>query len=144
MFCQLTVQETYFVRNQELRPGKPIESCIFYGDNLDTTLHFGYRLNDTIIAVVSVFEQEKIILENIFSHQIRGMAVLKEYQGNGIGKKLFTAMENNLYNKNINTIWFNARAIAVPFYKSLHNEIINKPFEIQDVGKHYVMYKILK
>ena len=48
--------ETFPVRHPVLRTGKPIESCSFEGDDLETTTHFGLFLNEAIIGVVSLFE----------------------------------------------------------------------------------------
>jgi len=38
---EIPSKETYIVRQPVLRKGKPIESCIFEGDDLETTYHFG-------------------------------------------------------------------------------------------------------
>jgi hypothetical protein len=38
-------EDTYLVRHPVLRAGKPIESCIFDGDDIDTTIHLGIYLN---------------------------------------------------------------------------------------------------
>lgn len=143
MFTSITAQETYNVRHQELRQGKPIESCVFAGDDLLSTLHFGYKIDHEIIAVVSAFQQNNKLFEHENQYQIRGMAVLSKYQGTGIGKKLFLEMEQFLINRNVNFVWFNARLIAVPFYNSISCKVIGDLFEIEDVGPHYLMYKFL-
>ena len=38
---KITAFETIIVRHPVLRPGRPIESCHFDGDELLTTSHFG-------------------------------------------------------------------------------------------------------
>jgi GNAT superfamily N-acetyltransferase len=144
MFTILKAKETYTVRHQELRQGKPLESCIFIGDDLDSTLHFGYKIEDDIVAVVSAFQQKNSLFDYENQYQIRGMAVLSKFQGTGIGKKLFVEMEQFLISKNVEFIWFNARLIAVPFYKSISCEVIGDLFDIEDVGPHYLMYKKIK
>ena len=42
---KITALETYTVRQEVLRKGKPIETCHFIGDDATTTTHFG---EDTI------------------------------------------------------------------------------------------------
>jgi hypothetical protein len=49
---KIIAQDTYPVRHQVLRSGKPIESCQFDGDELGSTHHFGYYLNNQIIGVI--------------------------------------------------------------------------------------------
>ncbi|WP_227871652.1 hypothetical protein [Flavobacterium kingsejongi] len=39
---KITSEATYAVRQPVLRAGMPLESCIFDGDDLNTTEHFGY------------------------------------------------------------------------------------------------------
>jgi hypothetical protein len=44
--------ETYSVRLPVLRKGKPIESCHFDGDDLETTLHFGLYLGQKLVGII--------------------------------------------------------------------------------------------
>ncbi len=133
--------DTFTVRNLVLRIGKPIESCKFDGDNLPTTKHFGLFINEKLVGVVSVFKNKNAIfnIENQF--QIRGMAVLPEFQKNGFGKDLVNHCEEHIKNKNRTLIWFNARENAVPFYKNLGYNKLGNPFSIADIGIHYLMKK---
>ena len=77
---KITSTETYPVRHIVLRAGKPIESCQFDGDELGSTHHFGYYLNNQIIGVISIFEikNEQFVAQKSF--QIRGMAVLENWK----------------------------------------------------------------
>ncbi len=144
MIIPISAKETYHVRHQELRQNKPIESCVFLGDDLSTTLHFGYLENNEIIAVVSAFLQINPLFDTQNQYQIRGMAVLQKHQGKGIGKKLFLEVEQFLiHNNNNQLIWFNARLIAVPFYKSINCVVLGELFDIEYVGPHYLMFKNL-
>ena len=71
------------------------------------------------------------------------MAVLKNHQKKGLGKKLMLFGENLLEQKNANLIWCNAREVAISFYKNNGYSIKNKPFNIAGIGLHYSMYKSL-
>lgn len=95
-----------------------------------------------MVGVISIFEEKNKLFDLKKQFQIRGMAVLEEFQKTGIGNNLIKYSEN--YLKSETLIWFNARVIAVDFYKNLGYQIIGNSFEIDEIGKHFVMYKILK
>lgn len=140
---QITSQETYPVRQPVLRPGKPIESCIFDGDDLPDTAHFGIYDNNNVIGIVSVFKASSPLFSEAAQFQLRGMAVLPAYQKLGLGDLLLKAAEDYIKSRNSPLIWFNAREIAVGFYKKAGYSIKGDMFKIPDVGPHYVMYKPL-
>ena len=140
---EITFQETFPVRHPVLRPGKPIESCHFDGDDLASTKHFGIFIDNTLVGVTSLFMEHHSFFNHEIQMQMRGMAVLNSHQKQGFGEKLLAACENYLINEKINLLWFNARANAVPFYEKLGYQIIGKSFEIGDIGTHFVMYKQL-
>ena len=71
------------------------------------------------------------------------MAVLSNFQKKGIGEKLVNYAESDAKNRNGDLIWFNAREIAVPFYQKLEYKIFGQPFDIGDIGNHFVMFKKL-
>ncbi|WP_333810483.1 GNAT family N-acetyltransferase [Flavobacterium sp.] len=133
--------ETYPVRHEVLRKGKPIETCIFKGDDDEQTIHLGLFLDDQLVGIISVFKEQNNLFSETNQFQIRGMAVLEEFQGKGLGTKLVKEAEKHCINLNANVIWFNARENAVPFYEKLDYKIIGDSFLIPEVGIHFVMYK---
>ena len=139
---EITAAETYTIRQAVLRIGKPIETCLFPGDDLSTTKHFGIH-TDELLGVISLYENKNAMFTNETQYQIRGMAVLEDFQGLGIGEKLIIYSEKQLPPEKNTLIWFNARKKAVGFYEKLNYKIIGDAFEIEDVGTHYVMYKKL-
>jgi ribosomal protein S18 acetylase RimI-like enzyme len=140
---QISSRETFPVRHPVLRLGKPIETCIFAGDDDVTTVHFGVYENDVLAGVLSVFEVLHPDFTEERQFQLRGMAILPSYQKTGLGEQLLTAAENYIRQQDGKLIWFNAREIAVGFYKKAGYKIKNGPFPVQDIGPHYVMYKKL-
>lgn len=132
---------THVVRHPVLRPGKPIDTCIFEGDDLSSTKHFGLYFNEDLIGVISIFENKSSIFNHPNQLQIRGMAVLEEFQGKGYGRLLVNEVENYAKKVKSNLIWFNARENAAKFYKILGYEIYGSLFDIAGIGLHYVMYK---
>ena len=109
--------ETYPVRHEVLRKGKPIKTCQFKGDDNKNTTHFGLFLEDKLVGIISVFKEKNNLFSETNQFQIRGMAVLKVFQGKGFGAKLVKEAENHCVNLNADLIWFNARENAVPFYE---------------------------
>ena len=136
--------DTYPVRHEVLRKGKPIETCQFKGDDDENTIHFGLYQNERLIGIISIFKEKNDLFSETNQFQIRGMAVLEEFQGKGFGAELVKEAENHCINLNANLIWFNARENAVPFYKKLNYIIIGDSFLIPDVGIHFAMYKKIR
>ena len=138
---KIKAENTFPVRHLVLRKGKPIESCQFEGDENATTTHFGLFLNQNLIGVVSIFQENHHYFEAKKMYQIRGMAVLENFQGKKYGEKLLEYAENYCFSENASLIWFNARASAVPFYENSNYTTIGAAFEIPKIGTHFVMYK---
>lgn len=138
---KISPSETYSVRQEVLRKGKPIETCYFNGDNDSTTTHFGLIEFNKIIGVVSVFQTKYSEFNDDSQFQIRGMAILENFQKKGLGKQLLNVAEKYCWDEKANLIWFNAREKAVSFYKKSGYKIIGASFEIPDVGTHFVMFK---
>jgi GNAT superfamily N-acetyltransferase len=139
---EILASDTYGVRNAVLRKGKPIESCLFSGDELPTTKHFGLFYDD-LIGIISLFKNSNALFTNLTQIQIRGMAVLQEYQGLGLGERLIQYSEEYLTAENDPLIWFNARVSAIGFYEKMGYQTIGNEFEIEGIGKHLVMFKKL-
>lgn len=138
---KISSSATYPVRHEVLRKGKPIETCQFKGDDDENTVHFGLYQKEQLIGIISIFKEPSILFSEKNQLQIRGMAVLEEFQGKGFGAELVKAAENYCINQNVDLIWFNAREKAIPFYKKLGYTSIGDSFLIPDVGIHFAMYK---
>jgi len=132
---------TYPVRHHVLRKGKPIETCKFKGDDSEDTTHFGLYLENLLIGIISIFKEKNNYFTENAQFQIRGMAVLEEFQGKGYGAALVKEAENHCINLNADLIWFNAREKAILFYKKLGYTIVGDSFLIPDVGIHFAMFK---
>ena len=142
MIKEIQSSETYLVRQEELRKGKPLETCHFEGDDAETTMHFGIELNEKIIGIVSVYQVNSQLFFNENQFQIRGMAVLEAHQQKGYGALLIERAEKYCFEKNASVIWFNAREKAVPFYEKNGYQTKGNSFEIPEVGTHFIMFKI--
>ena len=140
---QISSVETYIVRHPVLREGRPIEDCTFDNDDLETTLHFGLYTNNDLVGVATFLLNNNQLFSETIQYQLRGMGVLKSHQGFGFGDSLLQYGEQQIKLKKGTLIWFNARKIALGFYKKNNYQVIGDPFEITGYGTHYVMYKKL-
>jgi GNAT superfamily N-acetyltransferase len=137
----ISPEETLTVRHSVLRKGKPLETAYFEGDKHPSTVHLGLFYDQCLIGVVTFMESSRTAETSAW--QLRGMAVLEEFQGNGLGVFLVNEGEQIARTKGIKNIWCNARIKAKSFYEKLGFSTIGKPFEIGDIGLHYVMEKKL-
>ena len=86
---EISSLETYSVRHPVLREGRPIEDCSFDGDDLSTTFHLGLFYEDVLVGVASFMKNNHVLFLDDNQYQLRGMAVLKTYQGKQLGDILF-------------------------------------------------------
>ena len=132
----ICAKETYAVRHPLLRSGLPIESCAFDRDDDENTVHIGSFLNEKLVGVLTLLPNETDV-------QLRGMAVLPELQGKGIGRLLVAEAEKCVRDMDMSTLWMNARLVAVPFYEACGYQKQGETFELPFGGTHYKMTKYL-
>ena len=136
---KITYLDTFPVRSAVLRQGKPIETCFFLGDDDKETTHFGLFKGNNLIGVASVFKVKNENFEQNKQFQLRGMAVLKEYQGFGFGNLILEEVCKFVETKNADVLWFNARENAVKFYQNFGFSTQGDSFEIPETGTHSLM-----
>lgn len=139
----ISSKDTIPIRHKVLRAGKPIESCFFDGDTLETTIHFGLFIANELKGVASVFENDHKKFSENKQFQLRGMAILDSNQSSGLGTTLLKAVEEHVSHQNGKLLWCNAREKAINFYSKNNYTKIDTPFEIETIGTHYMMYKKL-
>lgn len=139
---KITYLDTFPVRSAVLRQGKPIETCFFLGDDANDTTHFGLFDDNNLIGVASVFKVKNENFNKNNQFQLRGMAVLNEFQGLGYGNVILNEVCKFVEAENADVLWFNARENAVPFYRNFGFSILGDSFEIPEIGTHFVMFKL--
>lgn len=123
--------------------GMPYETTLFTGDQLPNTRHVVGKLGQQPVGCLTLLvpEREPHILQasaNALSVQLRGMAVLGELQGRGIGGRLLCFVQSIAQREGWE-LWCHARQSAKGFY-SKHGWIVEgEPFEIPTIGTHFVM-----
>ena len=80
MIKQITTLETFAVRHPELRAGKAIETCYLKGDNLESTLHFGYFKDEKLVGVATLFKENSELFQvynSVYDEVYKANAKLK-------------------------------------------------------------------
>lgn len=139
---EIVAEDTWPVRHPVLRAGRPLKDVYMEADEKESTFHLGIYFKNNIVGVASFMEDSYTDFQGKQS-RLRGMAVLPEYRKKGLAELLLKRGEDLLKEKGRELLWFNARIIALSFYKNLGYEIIGDKFDIPKVGPHYRMKKNL-
>ena len=105
---KISAEQTYELRHKVLWPDKPRGHCVLEGD--ETALHFGGSIDGDLISVVSVFP------DGHNQMRLRKFAILRKYQGQGVGTAHIKHAIEYLMDMQIDTLWCDARTKAIPFY----------------------------
>ena len=136
----IAVEDLLEIRNEVLREGKlTLDECRFPTDNLTGVFHLGYYKNDKLLCIASFHPQNYGGFSGT-GYQLRGMATVKEYRGQGIGNQLLNFAIVYLRGQKAGYLWCNARKKALQFYLNMGFEVISDEFEVPAIGPHYVMY----
>ncbi|WP_310618653.1 GNAT family N-acetyltransferase [Flexibacterium corallicola] len=107
---QISPHETYAIRQQVLWPSKSIEALAVTGD--ETALHLGALHMTSLVGVGSFFYEGTSV-------RLRKLAVLPDFQGQGIGQRLIETAIEKLAQTSARELWCDARETALPFYEKL-------------------------
>lgn len=138
----ITAEQTLPIRQSVLRPGRPEKECNLDGDDAPQTFHLGIFTEEKLVGIAS-YVVDKHTYFSGKQYRLRGMAVLPQCHGKGYGKQLVDHGEKCIQQEKFDILWFNAREVAFNFYKGLGFIAKGDPFEIPNVGTHYVMFKEL-
>ncbi len=136
---EIKAADTHTIRKKILRNTSDLP-VVFEGDTDENSFHLGAFKNNKIIGIATFMQVENSDFKGT-QFQLRGMAALQEFQGNGVGSLLIEEAIQILKEKKANVVWCNARISAVSFYKKHNFEIIGDTFEVAQIGPHYKMYK---
>lgn len=136
--------DTLPLRQKILKPFATLVQCQYPEDDFETTFHFALRQNNEIKGIATFIQQGHPEFSADLPYRLRGMAIDKELQGQGLGKKLLAHGVDFLVARHCDLIWFNARETAFPFYQSLGFILHGPLFELPGIGPHKVMYKRFK
>lgn len=139
----IATAETYRVRHPVLRAGRPLESCFYPKDDDPTTLHLGAYADGQLAGVATYLRDAHPQLPAREPWRLRGMAVLPQYQGLGLGRSMIEAAYPRLAAAGCDMLWFTAREEAVGFYEKLGILRFGEFYDEPLLGPHLVMFKRL-
>jgi GNAT superfamily N-acetyltransferase len=134
---------TYDIRHIVLRDGLPRESCYWETDRLAGAFHLGGWLDGRMTGVATFQPEDDPAFPGKPACRLRGMAVLPEARGQGVGTLMLLAGEDRVRQMGIVNVWCDARIGAVGFYKNHGWTVFGDLFDIPTAGPHYRMRKIL-
>ena len=131
------------LRHSVLRKGKPFSTTKYNKDNQKDTFHLAVIEGEKTITCATFYPEKTKHSKSEQQYRLRGMATDLEFRRKGFGKLLMEESFERLKQKKCDTLWCNARLVAVDFYRSLGFETKGKMFNIRDIGPHYYMFKEL-
>lgn len=149
----ISAAETRPLRQKILRPHQKAEELVYAGDDDAETLHLGTFLGGALVGVATVAPMPAPDRLGVRDRpgegsgerawQLRGMAVLPEFRGRGFGAAMVKGCMAHVARRGGGVMWFNARLVAVDFYRKLGFETKGDQFEIPISGQHYVMWRAI-
>jgi ribosomal protein S18 acetylase RimI-like enzyme len=131
---QVQAADTYPLRAQELRQGRPVE---IEEDDAPYTLHLAARVDGgEIVGVVRFHPRDCPWRDTEGSWQLRGMATDPRVRGLGAGRALVAEGLTRLSARNAQLVWCDARKPAVGFYEKCGFTIVTEEYDLHPVGLH--------
>lgn len=132
-------EQTRPLRQAVLRPHQTPDQLVYPGDDAPDTLHLGAFLERGLIGIASVYHGPPPGENGTGWWRLRGMAILPEAQGKGLGRALLKACLDHVLDRDGTALWCNARTNAAGFYRALGFETIGNEFELEGIGPHFLM-----
>lgn len=154
VFRKATVAEILSLRHEVLRPGRPVETAHFPGDEEPSAVHFGafalgadgQHEEPGALGCLSFLLTTR---EGAPAWQLRGMATSPSVLRCGVGSRLLACAEAYLKREAgtssppVVSLWANARVSALGFYAHEGWAEQGGPFEVAGIGPHVVITKQL-
>ena len=135
---RVRLDEVLALRHAVLRPGLPVESAAFDGDDAPDTFHFGAFEGSEVVGCLSFMRCDR----DGEAYQLRGMATAPAMRGHGVGRELLSFAEATVAAETgIRRLWCNARVEAIGFYERLGWVAVSEEFDVPTVGLHRVMVR---
>ena len=131
------------LRRNVMRPGMESFSDVIYDkDNHPSAIHLGVECDNKIIACVSAYEEKNPDFPQEVQYRIRALCVDENYRMQGIGKKLFSKILEEIKIRKPQVIWFTARCHMTKFYNNFGFQEYGETFSVPNSCMHIKMYKI--
>jgi GNAT superfamily N-acetyltransferase len=138
---RVTASETRALRHSVLRPHQPPEAAVYPGDDAGDTLHLALYREGRQLGIASLYREPPPGESLSTAWRLRGMAVLPEFQGQGLGAALLQRCLDHATGNGGTLVWCNARTTAAGFYRALGFSPRGGEFELPGIGPHYLMVR---
>lgn len=142
----LELERALALRTEILRPHfEPGRLARYDGDEDPGTRHFGALDAGQVVAVATFLRRPAPFAPEAPALQLRGMAVARQRQRQGLGRRLLDASMAALAvdASPIRRLWCNARVSAQTFYEGAGFRVEGPRFEVPEIGPHVVMWREL-
>lgn len=145
-FRRCEVSDIINLRYDVLCAGRPRVESQFDGDDGENTHHFAaFQAKDSAEFNVGCVSYMLNAWNDQPAWQLRGMAILPELAGQGIGTKLVGFAEGVLREASpVRQMWCNARVPAIPFYERLGWIVASDEFVVPNYDAHRKMTAMLR
>ena len=138
---QISASDTRALRFRVLWPHKAnVEACIIDIDEAPHAIHLGSMVNGELVGTASLFEMSHREVPGRRQYRLRAMATAPEVRGIGAGKAIVQEAIRRLKADGYDTLWCDARAVALGFYENLGFEYGSDWYEIPQIGPHRRMF----
>jgi GNAT superfamily N-acetyltransferase len=142
---RVTAADVLPLRHAILRPGRPLESAVFAGDDHPLTVHLAAYRGEQLVGVASLYAEPRAGgPPPIRGWRLRGMATEPSARGTGVGRLLLDACVSHVAGTGGGELWCNARTPAAGFYARAGFETVSDEFEIEGIGPHRVMRRLVE
>ena len=131
---RIELSQTLPIRQEVLWPDRSPSDIVYPEDSEGRTFHLGaFDDSGELLGIATLYHDVDA------TWRLRGMGVLPDNQGQGIGARLVDASVGELRNLGATGVWCNARLAVTGFYQRRGCKIEGEEFEIPGVGGHFVM-----
>ena len=131
---RIELSQTLSIRRRVLWPDRSPSDILYPEDSEADTFHLGaFDDSGELLGIATLYHD----VESTW--RLRGMGVLPDNQGGGIGTRLVDASIDELRALGATQVWCNARLAVTGFYERMGWKIEGAEFEVPGVGGHFVM-----
>jgi GNAT superfamily N-acetyltransferase len=140
---RITAAETRQLRQQILRPTERSDEQVYLNDDAPDALHAGAFHAGNLVGIATVFREPPPGEIAARAWRLRGMAVVPEMQGRGIGRALIEFCVAHVRARDGDALWCKGRTSARAFYESLGFRATGAEFDVPVSGAHFIFRRHL-
>ena len=132
------------LRMAVLRDGTPSRDPRYAQDDDPDAVHLAIHDADEVVATSTWLDRPWPNDDSAFAVQLRGIAVAKHLQGQGVGGKLLGAGIDRARERGARFVWARARDGALDFYRRHGFDVVGDQFidEATGLGHHLVVLEL--